>query len=452
MHFSMKTKAIYKVLLAACLMLAFVSCTKDQEDVFDQPAAARLKDAMVNAKDVLTSASNGWVMYYYPEGDQIYGGFVHVMKFTDDGSVTIWSELFDDSYTSHYSMRPDDGPVLSFDTNNFAFHYFATPSGSTRNKYGESGRYQAYKGDFEFMVMKADANEVIINGKRTRNKIHMYPLVDETPEQFMDKLWAFEDNLVFSSFTGTIGIDAAEVYLSLGNRQASITLPEKKDANDEPLSADMAYSVTKTGILFYKPVEIGSYTLSELTLDLTSQSLVAENPNVSLKGQLPEGWHSYADFLGTYTLTYNDGAATIAGVQIKEDVAGKSYIVSGLSDAFDVAATYDLGLGRLEIQAQYVAGPELTGNDYYVMMAVWDSDAGRVQYSNGGVYGILDEEGNKITWTDNGNFSGYTVDGFILYYFTSSGTRVGATPAPWAWSGRTSGVNQAWGWVSMDRS
>ncbi|MBO5563288.1 MAG: hypothetical protein J5939_06220, partial [Bacteroidales bacterium] len=68
----------------------------------------------------------------------------------------------------------------------------------------------------------------------------------------------------------------------------------------------------------------------------------------------------------------------------------------------------------------------------------------------GGLYGILDETGNKIQWVNNGQFSGYTVDGFILYFFTSAGSRVGATADPWFWTGRTN--HQAWGWVTFDRS
>ena len=445
----MKTKYIFQVSLAACFAWALASCVQDEKEIFEKSASLRMNEALVNAKNVLTAAPNGWVMYYYPEGDQIYGGYVHTMKFSDDGEVTVRSELFEDSYTSRFSMLPDDGPVLSFDTNNYAFHYFATPSGDSKNQYGESGRYQAYKGDFEFMIMKATPEEVVLNGKRTRNKIHMYPLT-ESPDALMEKVLDMSENLFVSSFTGTIGSDPATIYLSLGNRQATITLPEKAGEDGEPLSAKVAYSLTEDGISFYEPVEIGSYTLSALNFDKDTQKLLLDNPSVSLQGELPEGWHAYKDFIGTYSLTYNDGDATMEGIEIKADEVGKTYTVSGLSPMFDAVATYDLGMGRIQIQAQYVAGPEETGNEYYVMMACWDSDKGKVQYTTGGLYGILDETGNKIQWVNNGQFSGYTVDGFILYFFTSAGSRVGATADPWFWTGRTN--HQAWGWVTFDRS
>ena len=235
----MKTKYIFQVSLAACFAWALASCVQDEKEIFEKSASLRMNEALVNAKNVLTAAPNGWVMYYYPEGDQIYGGYVHTMKFSDDGEVTVRSELFEDSYTSRFSMLPDDGPVLSFDTNNYAFHYFATPSGDGKNQYGESGRYQAYKGDFEFMIMKATPEEVVLNGKRTRNKIHMYPLT-ESPDALMEKVLDMSENLFVSSFTGTIGSDPATIYLSLGNRQATITLPEKAGEDGEPLSAKVA--------------------------------------------------------------------------------------------------------------------------------------------------------------------------------------------------------------------
>ena len=72
-------KLIYSLLAAVCVLS---SCVKDQEMLFDKSATVRLNEALANAQKVLTSATNGWVMHYYPEGDQIYGGFMHTMVFT----------------------------------------------------------------------------------------------------------------------------------------------------------------------------------------------------------------------------------------------------------------------------------------------------------------------------------------------------------------------------------
>ena len=167
-------RIITGLLTVAVMSLTFQSCLKDQEDVFDDSAAARLTKTLQEAQKVLVGAEYGWRMYYYPDPDKSYGGYVYTLKFTND-KVTVYSEIFDGAAESLYKMTRDDGPVLSFDTFNQNMHYFATPSGSMRNLYGESGRYQAYKGDFEFVIYKATAQEVILKGKRTRNVIKMYP-------------------------------------------------------------------------------------------------------------------------------------------------------------------------------------------------------------------------------------------------------------------------------------
>ena len=452
----MKNNTLYRILVAVCLMLPLVSCVREEKDIFDKSASERMNEWLVSTQNVLTSAANGWVMHYYPEGNQIYGGYIYTLVFTEDGEVTVRSELFDDPYTSLYKMDNDDGPVLSFDTNNYAFHYFATPSGgaSMPNQYGESGKYQAYKGDFEFMVVKAEADEVILRGKRTSNLIHMYPL-DEDPATYMSKVIALEDILLVTSFEGTIGGDEATLYLNPGNRQATVTLTGEKYLDDEGESPSetVAFLYTESGIRFYKPVEIGPYTLEILEFEPTEKKLISSEAD--LVGSLPEGWHFYNDFVGSYTLTYNDGDATMTGIEIVADVKNKSYKIKGMNPLFDVVATYDQGMGQIEVQAQYVAEPDVTENTYRVMMAAWDSDKGYVNYTTGGLYGMLNEEGNTNTWSNNKKFSGYVVDGFLLYYFTTTGTRVGSTSDPWIWSGReslASGKNQLWGWTTFTRN
>ena len=123
----MNMKKIFSILLTVAVSaFAFSSCVKDDEEVFEKSASVRLSEALTSAQKVLTGASNGWAMYYYPDPDQSYGGYMYTMKFTDT-EVTVASELFDESYTSLYKMTTDNGPVLSFDTNNYAFHYFSTP-------------------------------------------------------------------------------------------------------------------------------------------------------------------------------------------------------------------------------------------------------------------------------------------------------------------------------------
>ena len=359
-------------ILAVAVLSAFVfsACVKDEEPIFEKSASLRVKEAMDNAQKVLTGTPNAWKMYYYPHPDQDYGGYMYVLKF-DNESVTVWSELFSESSTSLYKMTNDDGPVLSFDTDNYAFHFFATPSGSTKNLYGVSGLYQAYKGDFEFIVMSATPEEVVLKGKRSGNKIYMYPL-DEDPAAFVQKTAKNSDDIFVSSFAGTIGGEAASAYLDLGYRWVNLTLTGDQYADDENASVDAPYMVTDTGIQFYKPVTLGSYTLEALDWDNDTQSLVSvsgDPVSVTLKGQLPPGWRSYSDLLGDYDLVFNDvgeawwHAPRTVSVSLVEDEFKKSMWMKGVNDLYDLKITYDLSSGSMLLMGQIIG--QYGVNDVY---------------------------------------------------------------------------------------
>ena len=437
----MKAMKLFRNSAIALLAIASLfSCKITEDPVFEKSATVRLNEAMDNAAKVLTSPANGWVMYYYPEGNRIYGGYTYVMQF-DGKNVTVGGELFPEMATSLYSITNDSGPVLSFDTNNHVFHYFATPSGSTSNLYGESGMYQGYKGDFEFIIMKATDEEVILRGKRTGNHIVMKPLA-ESMHSYLNKVVKMSEDVFVSNFDGKAGSDAVNIYLSLGDRQATVSLPDVKDENGNALSKKVAYIFTDTGLQFYDDVVLNGHTFNVFTFDSATKSLVADG--VTYKGSLPAGWHNYQDFIGNYSLVYKDGDATMTGISISELVNGKTFVVSGLSRQFDVLGTYDLGLGRMMIQAQYV-GVE---GDYRVMMAACDYNADKVQYTTGGMYGILSDDGTEMSWVNNQLWSGRTCDAFILYYFTAAGTRVGFASAPWVFSNDS---NECWGWQKFVR-
>ena len=454
----MNMKKIFSILLTAAVsVFVFSSCVKDDEELFEKSASVRLSEALTTAQKVLTGASNGWAMYYYPDPDQSYGGYMYTMKFTDT-EVTVASELFDEAYTSLYKMTTDNGPVLSFDTNNYAFHYFATPSGSSRNLYGESGLYQAYKGDFEFMILSATADEVVLKGKRTGNTIKMVPLSGDM-QAYAKDVAAMAEAVFVSTFNGTIGSDEAEVYLDLSSRWAYIELKGEKYADAEDGSAESAYMFTEKGIKLYKPVTVGPYEIDELVWDGDKQSLVSPSGSavaVNLVGSLPEGWHPYNDFLGKWSLLCFDGAYTHKGVEIVEDIKGKSYLIKGLSDQFDVKATYNLGSGQISINVQTVGN----NGTYDVLMCAWDSNAGYITWNTAiGMSGKFvapsegaEEDGSTIQWSDNGVWGSYTVDAFYLFFFQGS-TRISASSAPWVFNQTFRPKNQyyIWGWQKMIR-
>ena len=105
----MKRFLAYLSILVSVLSIA-LSCVRDEAPIFDKSSSARMNQYLLDTRDVLVGASNGWVMYYYPNGPgasretQSIGGFVFTMKFTDE-KVT-------DHYNVHVTVE-DTVPAIS---------------------------------------------------------------------------------------------------------------------------------------------------------------------------------------------------------------------------------------------------------------------------------------------------------------------------------------------------
>ena len=83
-------KKIMNILVLCAVLVAFTSCKDEVDDVFDRTASERIDDALKSYNDILKSAANGWIMYYY--GATQYGGYNVLVKFHDDNTATFANE------------------------------------------------------------------------------------------------------------------------------------------------------------------------------------------------------------------------------------------------------------------------------------------------------------------------------------------------------------------------
>ena len=108
--------------------IALNSCVHDTDELFDRPAAERMAESLQSYRNLLTAQTNGWLVEYYPEKTQKYGGFNLYFRF-DGGYVTVGSEIDPAaSATSSWSMGSDMGPTINLDTYNAVLHYFSDPA------------------------------------------------------------------------------------------------------------------------------------------------------------------------------------------------------------------------------------------------------------------------------------------------------------------------------------
>ena len=162
----MKAKYLFIVVAVASLLSA---CSRDEKSLFDQSAAERAQYTLDNAQKVLV-AQDAWEMLYFANRES--RGYNVVVKFFKDGkviasaqnSLTTGNKLLSDSST--WVVRNDYGPIISFDTYNKVLHAWSDPQ--------DDG--DGYLGDYEFLILEANANRVVMKGKKHSAYIILRPM------------------------------------------------------------------------------------------------------------------------------------------------------------------------------------------------------------------------------------------------------------------------------------
>ncbi|MBR1505690.1 MAG: DUF4302 domain-containing protein [Prevotella sp.] len=296
----MKKNKIFIFLLMALPALMLTSCLKDQEDIFDKASSLRMDDYMAQVRETLASAPYGWAFDYYPETEQLYGGYTYALVF-DTKQVTVYAEdwINEDTgvngpETSYYSLRNDMGPVLSFDTYNTLMHYFATPS---------SGAYQGLQGDFEFVVDSVGTDVIKLHGKKVHGKSElpqntMYlRKLTQPAATYMAKVNEQANRFFLDNAQG-----AVNTVFDIDYRQATFNI------NGEEVTR--AYTFTDRGIRLYSPVNVNGTYVADFNYDDNTMKLTStEAPNLSLQGDVVDDYLLRVLGLSSTTLALGDDEA-----------------------------------------------------------------------------------------------------------------------------------------------
>lgn len=237
----------YILLIFGVLFLA--SCDKKSDRIFEESPTARLNAAVANAQTVLKSKTNGWIMQYYPGDNAQYGGFNFFINFTGNADVNVQADYTTENVTSSYKVYPGAGPILTFDTYNSIFGFFAAPGAISRWISNDVG----FGGDIEFLVMKATADSVILKGRKRGNRIVMVPITGTSATVVANYRSAFNrffidfEKFRFETPTGSVPLEYGDGF--------------------NLVSATDSYSLraTETGVDFYKKYEVKGIKFKELT-------------------------------------------------------------------------------------------------------------------------------------------------------------------------------------------
>lgn len=297
-------KKLYKMLYMAAAVLLAAACTPEEDDIFSDSSANRADAAIAADMQVLTGAANGWVMEYYPEASQSYGGYNLLLSFSEDGHVTVAGDIVSDptaTTTSLFSVKQSAGIVLSFDTYNEIFHFFSTPS----NSQGGGNGY-GLEGDYDFLILEATPQQIRLKGKKSGSYAVMTPMEGDWAT-YLREIQGAEAAMQSSSFEISDGTNTATA--SLNYRTLVINYTD----GDEALSMTVPFIVTLTGYKFYEPITLWGKTLTGFTYDAAGNAFTETSGSgiimtkiiPPLNEQFVNGmWYMSLSGLGSYGRVY----------------------------------------------------------------------------------------------------------------------------------------------------
>lgn len=205
-------KAKYLVIIGL-LAATFAACSRDEESLFDKPAAIRAQEAIENAFDVLTSQEAGWEMAYFPNLEADAKGYNMVLKFNKNGNVSVTAKnaattnnrIMTDT-ASTWAVKSDYGPLLTFDTYNDVFHAFSDPK--------DNGA--GFLGDYEFLILKATPELVILKGKKHSAYTVMRPMKNTDLPAYFAACEKMQTNLFGNNNIVTLTQGNEKMYLYKG--------------------------------------------------------------------------------------------------------------------------------------------------------------------------------------------------------------------------------------------
>ena len=390
-------KNILYTLVGMMTFCAFTGCSPEVDDVFNMSASQRIEEAIANDLSVLRGAENGWVMQYYPSSTRTYGGYILLLSFADDGTARVSCDLFakDKVATSQYEVKQSMGAMLTFDTYNEVFHFFSNPKHDWG--WGENG--YGMEGDYEFSILECTPEKVVLQGKKTGNEMVMTPVPAGT---------SWEDYLASVKTVAAEAYPAVyDVYMG-SSLKYNITQKHHKFVleNADGSSRDLPFAYTPHGIRFYEPVSIGTQKVQDMAWDKAQQAYTSGDIRFKAQ-QLPAGYYSYQDFVGSYVMVYGNDEQR--DVTIEEEAFNESFLIKGF--AYDIRLFYDAAMGTVTLSSQ-----QLDGNIY---LCAWSlGNEGKLTIASGaGMTGYMQKSTSGrsiIVFEDNGMWN-YTTDSFVVF-------------------------------------
>ena len=324
------SKLSFAFLVGLGAATALTSCSFEDEDYFDQPAALRIEQATTDIQKILVDAPNGWVMQYFTGMNEVEG-FNLLARFDQNGKVTLGGNhryLRDGNAnkyteaTSLYQMLREDGPVLAFNTWNEILTPFIDPV-----DYKQAPRVlvkdgEGMHGDHNLVVTSYSKDEILLRGERYGAIVRMVPCPAESWQEYIDSVAATKNRFATSAISNYYVINGTDTLYFKNLRSGVITYCERIDDPLFPTTINCVF--TPVGFRLHHQNNINGTTFQEFHISPDSTCLLSENDSVrvvacwndyiinSFKSGSHVWYFDAADFKGQQATVYSQLVAEVA--------------------------------------------------------------------------------------------------------------------------------------------
>lgn len=259
------------------------ACKMMEDDIFEVDPATRTDNWMAEYRRVFNNNEFGWAMYV---SAPTYGRHpmvgVYAVKFDQEyctfyksaSTQSLPSAALLDSVVSTYSFKNDNGLVLSFDTYNDFFHYYADQSQFFS---------QDLQGDFEFCLDRYSENEDTIFGHTKTKGLPIFLLkMDRKAEEYQKASDDVANYAAYDCISIIEGDTVATRFLT-GYRNLVLIYPDKEGGpNVEHL---YSYGNLTDGLYMMEPIHYKNTTVVDFKLDRESGIYTNAHTGVVIKGK-----------------------------------------------------------------------------------------------------------------------------------------------------------------------
>ena len=270
---------INKIILMLSLLLVAIGCDSedDSSSVFGENPTARQNEQQSELKNALVSSEFGWKMTYftddprYTNTDQQLGGWTFIMRFDEDGQVSMISDYSSETLTpkqSMYDITIGSTTKLVFSTRNWIS--FLADSGNYPTSALEG---YGYKGDNEFLYYGKEGEDLVFRSNREQIQFKLEPATAED--------W---DNLEEARQIGQL-LNNSDLMLEIdnGNEILQYDLSYNSSSrfvkNQDSLDLSFGIAFKPDGLKVIKPVPVGNEQAIDFVFDEANYWFIAELSN-----------------------------------------------------------------------------------------------------------------------------------------------------------------------------